>query len=179
MPEGSIKTKCPLCEGDNELSMEDVFAAIGTGKPQLMTCTQCGNASEITNLESLPTTKNVKFADWVAKVGEEGESWLECIRYQGPDEFLPAGVFIARGDELSPQRLWRYSTANLDKSPSDKSKWWKYDDFVRCNGVDPFIKLLAMRPHTWLDFVTRGRAKDIHYRTRLVIKSDVGCPERQ
>jgi hypothetical protein len=166
MPDTKVEAICPECDAVNNVSVSDLYAAKASGGDYLMVCISCGRASKIANMAALPAA-NIQLVDWAPKVNFDGAngSWLQCIRYTGPDAFLPSGAFVAAGDEAAPQRLWLYSTANLDKSP-DGTKWWKWEDFVRANGVDAFNKLSVMRGPAWVKFMTKG--KEPHVRTRLV-----------
>lgn len=163
----TLETKCPECEMPNTVSTSELFNARASGKNALMVCYICGRASMIRNLADLPDAKTIKFVDWVplVKMMAGTGSWIECLPFTGPERYLPGGAYVGPGDWGSP-RIWLYSTANLDKSP-DGTQWWKWEDFVRFMGKDPFHMLSVMRGENWVKFMTHGI--DPHTRTRLVL----------
>jgi len=156
---------CPHCETQSSCSASDLYAAKVSGKKALIVCGNCGRVSE-TKMNDLPPIGGLELVPWSENLPFDGEgTWLPCIPFTGPEGKLPAGAHVGPGDEASP-RLWLYKTAKMDESP-DGTTWWKWDDYVRKFGYDPFQKLKAMRGWNWVVMMTKGQ--EPHVRTRVIL----------
>lgn len=163
-----IEALCTYCDGINQVSGSELYAAIKSapsGAQVGINCIHCARIN-ILNIGLLPKIGKLTTSEWTSKSIEAlSESWLPCVVWNGLEAKLPLGEYIEPGDLLSP-RLWKYKNANLDRAP-DKSVWWTWEQYALNYGFDPFLKLKLMRGAEWEKAIF-GDQKP-HHRTRVMV----------